>query len=230
MKSGWKSIRSPILACTFVGILLLVGRLALLGTGAPDARNAFRLPEKVPLPGWEASSDHVADRGLQHYRCWRGADLIEIEMIYIPDLDVLEMPPDCLPLDSRRRLLIRSDGRMDSSGVKFSSPPALEIRNREGTGFHAIWVDAGQSHLSAYVNPTGGSTVTARQFTWNRYAEMRPDRFLRWLLGRGRLQDGRSILAHFSILTDSGGADASARKLEDLWTESAGWWAAALSR
>ena len=230
MMSCWDSIRGLILAFILAVILLLVGRLALAGAGAPEARNEFRFPEEVSLPGWEARADNTAEPWLRHYRCRRGADPVEIEMAYIPDLEMLEMPHDFLPLDAQRRFLVRSDGQVETSEAGASPPSSLEIRRRDGTGFHAIWVDAGRTHLSAYVNPTGDSTVTARQFTRHQYEEIRPDRFLRWLLGRDRLQDGRCILAHFSIPSDSGGEDRAARELEDLWIESAGWWAAALSR
>jgi cyanosortase A-associated protein len=75
-----------------------------------------------------------------------------------------------------------------------------------------------KAYLNACINPNGGSTVSVRQFKYNRTVhDITLERFVPWLLGRVKLKDERCLWANLSTPIISNNTDLAYRNLEGIW-------------
>jgi cyanosortase A-associated protein len=123
-------------------------------------------------------------------------------------------------LDVRVRYLVDADGDVQTYARTFEptapAAPAL-IRKREGSGYYALASGGGRAYLSACLNPSGESTVTAAQFGRNRRTyDLGPQRLALWLFNQGTLLDERCLWAQLSVPA-TGGVGLAYRTLEEAW-------------
>ncbi len=99
------------------------------------------------------------------------------------------------------------------------------LHQQQGVGFYSLFVYQGRSHLSACINPRGGSTVTSAQFLANRYTyDLQVKRLVPWLLGRESLPDRRCLWADLSIPLNKMSAHTTYPVLAQAWSSWYQWW------
>lgn len=208
--TNWGQHRQMLLALTFAGVFFTLGRFSLNSTAGNRPVTAFAFPSVVPLPGWQLLESHpLAETSppdsyevvlaSQKYRYRQNNQQMEIQMRYV--VGTLGQFHGYYPKD-------------DSS-----------LLQQEGVGFHSLFVYQGRSHLSACINPRGGSTVTIAQFFANRYIyDLQLRRLIPWFLGKESLLDRRCLWAHLSTPLNQVSTKTTYLVLEKVWRSWYQWW------
>lgn len=228
----WKSIRLALLAATFVGAALTIGRSFTLPAAKSEAKQPVTaLAPTVPLPGWqsigstpiqpespkeaEAANRSEAEKEAvpgQRYQYRQNQTNLEVE--------VRQMVGDG---NNSRFLFVYSPVRAANAG--------LQIRTLPGVGSYGILAHQGRAYLSACINSRGDSTVTEQEFKQNSYRhDLRPDRVVSWFMGQTPLLDDRCLWTLMStplpldVATNSTATEATFKTLETAWSSWHQWW------
>ncbi|NJK70163.1 MAG: cyanoexosortase A system-associated protein [Microcoleus sp. CSU_2_2] len=203
----WKPARISLLAITLGGVLLVAGKVIFYPTIGNRQTVEYNLPESVPLSGWQMvkSSPLKIDDTSQvkvakNYRYQQNRVFLEVEMRYVVGTngDV--------------------EGMMKGHTILKSSPGKLALANIQGVGFHGILQQQNRLYLSSCINPRGGATVTGEQFRYNRNTQdVRFDRLMFWLLGKGNIQDQRCFWTQMSVPLDRTNPEDAKKILENAW-------------
>ncbi|NJL68707.1 MAG: cyanoexosortase A system-associated protein [Microcoleus sp. SM1_3_4] len=210
----WKPIRISLLAVTLVGVLLAAGKSILYPNSGSNTTVEYNFPESVPLADWQMVDSvplKIAETSQvktgRKYRYTKNSISLEVEMRYVlgTNGDVASM--------------------MKGHTILKSSPGKLAVANIPGVGYHGVLQQQNRLYLSSCINPRGGSTVDAEQFRYNRNTQdLRFDRLVFWLLGKGNIQDQRCLWAQMSVSLDrTTPADAN-KILETAWVSWHQWW------
>ncbi len=210
-----KPARISILAVTLGGVLLVAVKAVLYPNTGSRASVEYNFPESVPLAEWQMVESlplKIAETSQvkvgRKYRYQKNSLSLEVEMRYVVGTngDVASM--------------------MKGHTILKSSPGKLEVANIPGVGFHGILQQQNRLYLSSCINPRGGATVTAEQFRYNRNTQdIRFDRLLFWLLGKGNIQDQRCLWTQMSVPLDRPTTPKDATKiLETAWVSWHQWW------
>lgn len=203
-----KQLRVPLLAVICGSVLLAVGKIYIDPAPEKYSVNPSVLPENVQLPGWELEKttqlpQQEIDAELnmavgRNYQYSQNNELVEIEMRYF-------YPETSANVNAYiKRYSIKS--------------PSLEIRQRAGVGFYAVFTEEERAYLSACINPRGGSTVTMKQFFKNRYAnDLQLGRLGAWLVSRESILDRRCLWAHLSVPLENNEPETAYEVLEKAW-------------
>ncbi|GAB4136416.1 MAG: hypothetical protein Fur0046_09900 [Cyanobacteria bacterium J069] len=212
-----KSFRLPLLALTFGGVLVVLGRLLLFPEAVGRAAVSFTFPETVPLPGWQSQYSTVLPipekaqaemRSGRSYRYMQGDRPLDVEIRYLVNTD-----------PSVRNLLLKY------GKPTLTAPFPSTIQQDEAGGFYSIYSDETHAYLTSCINPRGSSTVTEAQFMQNRYAlDLRPERALPVLLGRETLRDGRCLWTVLSTPLQSASPEQIYPQLKAVWADWHQWW------
>lgn len=210
----WKTARISILAVTFTGVLLVIGRLTLSPSTGNFSLTPFDFPESVPLTDWQMQkstplkiSDTSQIKVGRKYEYQKNNTTLEIEMRYVVGTsgDVENM--------------------MKGHTILKSSPGKLALTETPGVGFYGILPQQNRLYLSSCINPRGRATVTAEQFRYNRNTrDWNFNRILFWLLGKGNIQDQRCLWTQMSIPLDRTKPEDAKKILENAWVSWYGWW------
>ncbi len=218
----WREYRQILIAIAFAGIFFTLGRFGLDSTAGNRSVAAFAFPAVVPLSGWQLLESGPVAKSIPsrsdsfeallasrkyHYR-QKNQQLV-IETHYVAGT-----------LGDLKNYL------QDYGSIKLGDAQLLQnLRQEEGVGFYSLFTYQGRSHLSACINPRGGSTVTSAQFFANRRTyDLRLQRLVPWLLGQESLRDRRCLWQHLSIPLSHGSAEATYPILEQTWLASYQWW------
>lgn len=221
--TNWQQHRQRLIALTFIGILLTLGRFSLDATAGKRSVKPFAFPSVVPLPKWQllesrplaeptaTHSNFTWDSvlGGQKYYYQQNNQQVEIEMRYV----------------------VATAGELNTyfkylSSIQLPEEQLLQnVRHHKGVGFYSLFVHQGRSHLSACINPHGGSTVTSAQFLANRHTyDLQLQRLFPWLLGKESLLDKRCVWAHLSTPLSQVPVETSYSVLEQAWLSWYQWW------
>jgi cyanosortase A-associated protein len=210
----WKPVRISILAVTLGGVLLVVGKLALYPKVANLTTVEYNFPESVPLSEWQMVESlplKIAETSQvkvgRKYRYQKNNLSLEVEMRYVlgTNGDVASM--------------------MKGHTILKSSPGKLAVANIPGVGFYGIVEQQNRLYLSSCINPRGGTTVDAEQFRYNRNTQdIRFDRLLFWLLGKGNIQDQRCLWTQMSVPLDKTTPADANKVLQNALVSWYGWW------
>lgn len=216
----WQQCRQVLIAIAFASVCLTLVRFSLDPTAGKRPVTPFAFPAVVPLPGWQLSNSHplpipatppdsldsVLASRKYHYR--QQGQQLEIEMRYI-------------------------GGTLGDIHGYFTGYTAIQLttaqlyqnlRQQSGVGVYSLFIAQGRSHLSACINPRGGSTVDYTQFLANRHIyDFHPQRLVLWLLGQESLRDRRCLWADLSIPLGQG-AETNYPVLEQAWLSWYRWW------
>jgi cyanosortase A-associated protein len=210
----WKPIRISLLAVTLGGVLLVAGKSILYPNSGNSTTVEYNFPESVPLADWQMVDSvplKIAETSQvktgRKYRYTKNSISLEVEMRYVlgTNGDVASM--------------------MKGHTILKSSPGKLAVANIPGVGYHGVLQQQNRLYLSSCINPRGGATVDAEQFRYNRNTQdLRFDRLVFWLLGKGNIQDQRCLWAQMSVPLDrTTPADAN-KILENAWVSWHQWW------
>ena len=218
----WQKHRQMLLTLTFVGVFFTLSRFSLDSTAGNRPVTPLAFPSIVPLPGWQTleyrplsepvGHAHKSDEavlGRQKYSYRHNNQQMEIEMSYV----------------------VSTLGEVHNYFQHYTSiqlqdgQPLQNLRQRKGIGFYSLFVYQGRSHLSACINPRGGSTVTSAQFLANRNTyDLQLQRLVPWLLGQESLPDRRCLWADLSMSLNHVSAETTYPVLERAWWYWYQWW------
>lgn len=210
---SWKPLRLMLLATTFSGVFLVLIKSILYPAPSNSTVNSFVFPQSVPLQGWQPlASEPLVDATTapapkvsgRHYRYSQNS----------------------LPLDIEMRYFIGTSGDVKDFIKTYNSIQASPaLRQKDGIGFYGLFTHQEKAHLSACINPYGGSTFTARQFKQNFNAyNLQFNRLLPWLLGQDNLQDERCLWTYLSVPLKSSSPELAYQQLEKVWFSWYQWW------
>lgn len=219
---NWQQHRQIMLALTFVGVFFTLGRFCYDPTAGNRSVSAFAFPKVVPLAGWQLlESRPLAEPIASEHKSWE-AVLASQKYRYRQNNQQLEI---------EMRYLASTSGELDGylknyTSIQLQNTQLLQnLRQHQAVGFYSVFVHQGLAHLSACINPNGGSTVTSAQFLANRYTyDLQLRRMLPWLLGKESLRDKRCLWAHLSIPSNQVSAETSYSVLEKAWYSWYQWW------
>ncbi|MBW4573191.1 MAG: cyanoexosortase A system-associated protein [Tolypothrix carrinoi HA7290-LM1] len=207
----WKQFRLPLLALTFSGVFLVLGKVILFPNAEKSTLLPVVFPDAVPLSEWQLNTkysqptltkEHSNLIAQKHYQYTQKDQSLNIEMRYVTIFDVNK--------------LIKEYTSISSSPV---------VRQQDKVGYYGLGVDKGRAYLSACINPQGSSTFTYQQFIQNRSLYDRPtERLLPWLMGKKPIEDKRCLWAHLSITVQNSTPEAAYKKLENAWFSWHQWW------
>lgn len=207
----WKQIRIPLLALTFMSVILTLGNVVLVPTKDKTMLTPFVFPERIPLSQWQPSigsplikpiRNHPELLAQKHYRYIKKDFFLDIEMLYLKDRD--------------GEWLLREYSSISSS---------VDVRQREGVGYYGVGVDKQRAYLTACINPQGSTTFPQKQSNQDQYFYDRyPKRLVSWLFGQESLKDRRCLWTHLSIPLKKSSPKAAYQVLENAWFSWYQWW------
>ncbi len=215
----WQQLRTPFLATTFVGLVLIFAQSVADPTiGKPSA---YTFPAAVPLSGWQPQLSSTAasiqvpkDKQLQplskSYRyTHNNSDQLDVNMHYV------------VGTSGDDQLFIRNY----TSIALDSKQLAAVTRYQKGIGYYKLLSDRATVHLVACINPQGESTVTRKQFLHNRNTnDLQPSNVLLWLTAKSDLRDRRCLWTHLSMPSNGAATQEAYRQLETTWIALYQWW------
>lgn len=221
--TNWQQHRQRLIALTFVGILLTLGRFSLDATAGKRSVKPFAFPSVVPLPKRQLlESRSLAEPTATHPDSMWDSVLAGQKYYYHQNNQQVEI---------EMRYVVATAGELNTyfkylSSIQLPEEQLLQnVRQHKGVGFYSLFVHQGRSHLSACINPHGGSTVTSAQFLANRHTyDLQPQRLFPWLLGKESLLDKRCVWAHLSTPLSQMPAETSYSVLEQAWLSWYQWW------
>jgi cyanosortase A-associated protein len=210
----WKTARISILAVTFTGVLLVVGKLTFYPSAGNLSATPFEFPESVPLAEWQ----------MQNSAPLKISDTSQVKVGR-----KYEYRKNNLDLEIEMRYVVGTSGDVESMmkghTVLKSSPGKLELANTQRVGFHGILQQQNRLYLSSCINPRGRTTVTDEQFRYNRNTrDLQFNRILFWLSGRGNIQDKRCLWTQMSVPLDQTTPENAKKILENAWVSWYEWW------
>lgn len=208
-----KDLRLPLLTLIFSSAFLTLGKVFLFPNSEQFTAVAFTFPDQVPLIEWQALDSNILTgkavgisqhSGGRRYRYSKENTALEIEMRYF----------------------VNTDGNTANFFQEFhGTTQPQSYQNKTGnTGSYSLFIHAEKAHLSACINPYGGSTVTGNQFKQNRNIYDFFPRLVPWLLGKGYLKDNRCLWAHLSIPLGQVPPQTTYQVLENAWAAWYPWW------
>lgn len=219
--TNWRQYRQVMIALTFAGVFFTLVRFSLDPTAGKRSVSPFAFPKVVPLPGWQLLESQPLGEPIaspqsweavlasRKYRYRQNKQQMEIEMHYV--VGTLGQLRDYLKAHT---------------SIPFQDTELLQnLRQQSGVGFYTLFVHQGRSHLTACINPRGGSTVTSAQFLANHNTyDLQLGRLVPWLLGKESLLDRRCLWAHLSIPLNQVSAETTYPVLEKAWLSWYQWW------
>ena len=218
----WQQHRQILLALTFVSVFFTLGRFSLDRTAGNRQVTPFAFSEVVPLPKWQMLESHPLVEPIASPPKSLDSVLASRKYLYRRNNHQLEI---------KMRYIVGTSGHIPDyfnthTSLKWKDSQLLQnFRQQEGVGFYSLFVYQGRSHLSACINPHGGSTVTSAQFLVNHHTYgLRLQRLIPWLLGKESLQDRRCVWAHLSTPLNQESAETTYPVLEQAWLSWYQWW------
>ena len=219
----WQQHRQILIALTFVSVFFTLGRFSLDATAGNRSVKPFAFPSVVPLPGWKLFKSHpLAEPTATHSNSKWDSILASRKYYYKQNNQHIEI---------EMRYAIGSLGDIhdyfkNHSSIRLQDTQLLHnLRQHKGVGFYSLFVHQGRSHLSACINPHGGSTVTSAQFLANRHTyDLQPQRLLLWVLGKESLLDRRCVWVHLSMSSTQVPVETNYSVLEQAWFNWYQWW------
>ncbi len=220
--TNWRQPRQMLLALTFISVFFTLCRFSLDPTAGNRQVTPIAFPPVVPLQGWQLLESRPPSEPIarthksweavlatQKYRYQKNNQQMEIEMHY-----VVGTPGELQTYFQNYTSIQVQDGQL-----------LQNLRQQQGVGFYSLFVYQGRSHLSACINPRGGSTVTSAQFLANRYTyDLQVQRLVPWLLGKESLPDRRCLWADLSIPLNKMSAQTTYPVLAQAWSSWYQWW------
>lgn len=215
MKS-WQGLRIVLAASIFCAATFVLFKIILFPSSGDRVLHKFTFPATIVLPKWQFVSSHDLERpnltntqyiSGKHYRYVQSNLPINIEIRYIINTsgDVKQLLQKYTP-------------------IRLASDRPLPMIQRLGVGFYSRFTYQEREYLSACINSRGGSTVTERQFRYNRNLYDVPNRLLLWLLDRVELRDDRCLWTQISLPSGNLATEKTDKILETAWIPWYQWW------
>jgi len=171
-------------------------------------------PDEIPLPEWQLETSSEKEASLSQpdadkllgfvngksYQYRQGKQLLKINMRYFsPTVG-----------DVQAYL-----GHYNNKTI----PPSLVIREKKELGYYGLFTQNQQAHLTTCLTPKGGNIFKREQFLQVRYqSDIRPERFLPWVIGKVPLLDNRCLWIDMSLSgTEQNSPSSDYLTLEKAW-------------
>ncbi|UKO98933.1 cyanoexosortase A system-associated protein [Nostoc sp. UHCC 0870] len=200
----WKQARPYFLACSFLGILLVLLKSIVAPVKEQPILASFTFPSKIDLSGWQfQSSEPVTDKDTKRiiYQYTRNQINLKIEMNYVVTL-------------------MDNESLFHQYNPKIFAPdkPRTIIRQNDKIGAYSLSVQEDRVYLRSCINPNSPSAITYEQFIRSRYtSDIQLHRLLPALLGQESLRDSRCFWTHLSIPIQNSSPESTYQILENVW-------------
>lgn len=216
--SKWQQQRQIMLALTIIGVFFTLARFSLDSTAGKRSVAPFVFPKAVPLPEWQVVESHSLVEPIVNPPKTFDSVLASWKYLYRRNDYRLEI---------QMRYIVGTSGHLSdyfNDPLKGKDGRLVQFRQHEQIGFYSLFVYQGRSHLSACINPRGGSTVTSTQFIANHHTYgLQLQRLVPWLLGKESFQDKRCLWTHLSTPLNQD-VETTYPVLEQAWLSWYQWW------
>ena len=211
-------LRTYVLIALSAIVLGIFGKILISPNQRSLAVQPYTLPEIIPLQGWEFEGSQT----LESQDVNSLGDFVGREYRYIRDE---------VKLNIQARYIVDTDGDVqkfisqymlpaDSSRIDFNQ---FETHILQDIGTYARFIEGDTAYLTACINPYGGSTVTDREFKFNRNFYDIRHRLLPWVFG-DVLKDERCLWTYLSMNITSEALTIIHQNLEETWLIWYGHW------
>jgi cyanosortase A-associated protein len=183
-------MRTLVLLLLLGIVVSVLGKVSLFAQSKESDMLNFDLPDTISLKGWRSiSSQALKDRDSEQPNYWTGKEYFYTR--------------GSVTLTIQARYFVKTNGDVqgfisDHLASYLSGRETWQTQEIEEIGSFLISSRNGETQLSSCINPYGGSTVTIREFQWNRNFQDIRYRFIPWLFGEP-LKDERCLWTHISI-------------------------------
>ncbi|MEO1402582.1 MAG: cyanoexosortase A system-associated protein [Cyanobacteria bacterium J06635_1] len=204
-----------LLISTLGGVFfVLISTLLLPPRKNPGFTTTYRFSDAAPLSDWTYVDSQALELASppkrsfvdgKRYRYRQNEFQLNVDMRYLVDTDAH------IPILFQKYAVL--------SGL------SLIQHHKTKLGFHGLFESEQQAHLSACINPRGGSTFTRQQFSKNRLIQdLHPGSILPWLMGLRPFRDRRCLWTDLSISLEEISEEEAYELLEMAWPEIYQWW------
>jgi cyanosortase A-associated protein len=100
-----------------------------------------------------------------------------------------------------------------------------DIEKIPEVGYYILFSNRDRAYLSACINSRGNTTVTAKQFSQNRYSQdLKFNIVLPWLQGKDSLRDSRCLWVQLSTPLEKSTTSIAYQTLTKAWIDWYHWW------
>ncbi len=197
-------------------VVSVIGKVSLQAKPQIDRNTSFSLPDSISLKGWRSiSSQELKDRNSDRSNYWTGREYSYIR--------------GSVTLTIQARYFVKTNGDVqgfisDYLASYLSTQKNWQTYKLEEIGTFLLNSENEEKQLSSCINPYGGSTVTIREFQWNRNFQDIRYRLIPWLFGES-LKDERCLWTHMSISAqEAKPLEETSILLEAAWLDWYDWW------
>jgi cyanosortase A-associated protein len=213
--------RTSLLATIWAGISLMTIYSWFNSTAGKREVKSFSFPDRVSLNSWQlvktetlplenfktlTEDDRIASA--KHYSYLKNGVPLEIEMLYL--------------VGTKGNLpeLIKKQ-----TGISQEVIDNADLGEIRGIGSYILYSDRDRAYLSACINSRGNTTVTAQQFSHNRYTQdFKYNLVLPWLQGKDSIRDLRCLWVKLSIPREESSQPEAYQSLTKAWIDWYHWW------
>jgi cyanosortase A-associated protein len=213
--------RTSLLATTSVSIILLTIYSCLSLTAGKREVKAFTFPDRILLNSWQSvkteslplsnlktlpESDRITSA--KHYSYIKNDIPFEIEMQYVVGTkgNIVE--------------LIKQRTNIPKEAIAHA-----HIEKIPEIGYYILFSDRNRVYLNSCINSRGNTTVTAQQFSHNRYTQdLKPNLVLPWLQGKYSFRDVRCLWVQISTPITESTSPIAYQTLTKAWIDWYHWW------
>jgi cyanosortase A-associated protein len=221
--------RISLLATTCLSISLLTVYSWFSPTAGKREVKSFTFPDRILLNSWQlvkteslplnnlkplhegdGNPSRLSDRitSTKHYSYLKNGIPFDIEMRYVIGTrgDIVEL--------IKQRTIIPKEAIENA-----------EIEKIPEVGYYALLSNRDRAYLSTCINSRGNTTVTAQQFSHNRYTQdFKYNRVLPWLQGKDSLRDSRCLWVQISTPITKSTSPTAYQNLTKAWIDWYHWW------
>ena len=213
--------RTSLLATTCIGISLLIIYSWFSPTAGKREVKAFTFPDRISLNSWQ---------------------LVKTESLPLSNLKILDKDDritsakhysylkNGIPLEIEMRYLVGTKGNLSElikkqTGINKEVIDKADLGKIRGIGYYILYSDRDRSYLSTCINSRGNTTVSAQQFSYNRYTQdLKSNLVLPWLQGKDSLRDSRCLWVQLSTPLEKATVPTAYQILTKAWIDWYYWW------
>jgi len=213
-----KLIRIPLLVALCLSSLGTLIKILWLDQSISTRETTSIFSEEIALSGWRF-------RDVQPLLDAAGEPLTEKNPAELLAAGTYIYQQDDYHLKIDMHYLIHLDPNLRNLMLKYEKEtpktPFISTIQENEFGSYSLFTEQDNAYLSSCINPRGETTVTAAQFTQNRYTyDLKVDRLIPILLGQTTLQDARCLWVHMTLpINPEQSQEETFQTLETTWAD-----------
>jgi cyanosortase A-associated protein len=213
--------RTSLLATTCLSISLLTIYSWFNPTAGKREVKAFTFPDRIQLNSWQLVKTKTLP--LENFKTFTESDRHTYPKYY-------SYINNGIPLEIEMRYLVGTRGDIvelikQQKNISKKTIENAEIKGIPQIGYYILFRDRDRAYLSACINFRGNTTVTGKQFSYNRYTQdLKVNLVLPWLQGKESIRDLRCLWVNLSMPIAESGKSIAYQILTKAWIDWYYWW------